>query len=89
MQIGFKSSFADPDVWFKPSVKSSGEEYYTHLLLYVDDLLCIDESPRKYMDMIEQSFKIKEGSIGPPRVYLGAGYISVQSVSLILQGLMV
>ena len=71
-QIGFKSSLADPDVWFKPSVKSTGEEYYTYLLVYVDDLLCIDKNPRKYMEMIEQSFKIKEGSIGPPQVCLGA-----------------
>ena len=71
-RLGFKSSLADPDVWYKPSVKSTGEEYYTYLLVYVDDLLCIDENPRKYMEMIEQSFKIKEGSVGPPQVYLGA-----------------
>ena len=70
-KIGFKSSFADMDVWYKPSVKASGEEYYTYLLVYVDDLLCIDERPRKYMDMIKRDFKIKEGSIEPPRVYLG------------------
>ena len=71
-KLGFKSSFADPDVWYKPSVKVSGEEYYMYILVYVDDLLCIDEHPKKYMDMIEQDFKIKEGSVGPPRVYLGA-----------------
>ena len=65
-KLGFKSSFADPDVWYKPSVKATGEEYYTYLLVYVDDLLCIDEHPKRYMDMIEQDFKIKEGSIGPP-----------------------
>ena len=71
-KLGFKLSFADPDVWYKPSVKATGEEYYTYLLVYVDDLLCIDEYPKRYMDMIEQDFKIKEGIIGPPRVYLGA-----------------
>ena len=71
-QIGFKSSLVDPDAWYKPSVKSTSEEYYTYLLVYVDDLLCIDECPQKYMDMIKQNFKIKEGSIGPPQVYLGA-----------------
>ena len=71
-KLGFKSSFADPDVWYKPSVKATGEEYYTYILVYVDDLLCIDKNPKKYMDMIEQDFKIKEGSVGPPRVYLGA-----------------
>ena len=71
-QIGFKSSLADPNVWYKPSVKSTGEEYDTYLVVYVDNLLCIDESPQRYMDMINQSFKIKEGSIGPPQNYLGA-----------------
>ena len=55
-QIGFKSSLADPNVWYKPSEKSIGEEYYTYLLVYMDDLLCIDEHQRKYMDVIEQSF---------------------------------
>ena len=39
--------------------------------MYVDDLLCIDEHPKKYMDMIEQDFKIKEGSIESPMVNLG------------------
>ena len=52
-------------------MKATSEEYYIYLLVYVDDLFCI-ENPWKYMDMIEQSFKIKEGSIGPPQVYLGA-----------------
>ena len=79
-KLGFKSSFADPDVWYKPSVKASGEEYYTYLLVYVDDLLlCIDEHPKKYMDMIERDFKIKEGSVGPPRVYLGANCQKIPS----------
>ena len=42
-RIGFKSSLADPDVWFKPSAKATGEKYYTYLLVYVDDLLYIDK----------------------------------------------
>ena len=43
-----------------------------YLLAYVDDLLCIDVDPMKYMQIIEESFKIKEGSIEEPKVYLGA-----------------
>ena len=70
--MGFKSSYADPDAWFKAGVKPNGEEYFSYLLVYVDDLLCIDCNPRQYMDQIEKSFKIKEGSIEQPRVYLGA-----------------
>ena len=71
-KLGFKSSYADPDVWFKAVVKPSGEEYYTYLLVYVDDLLCIDVEPMKYMQLIKENFKIKEGSIKEPKVYLGA-----------------
>ena len=70
--MGFKSSFADPDVWYKASVKPNGEEFCKYLLVYVDDIFCIDTDPKRYMSQIEKSFKIKEGSIGPPTVYLGA-----------------
>ena len=38
--IGFKLSYADPDVWYKPVVKLNEEEYYAYLLVYVNDLLC-------------------------------------------------
>ena len=43
-----------------------------YLLVYIDDLLCIDCNPKQCMDQIERTFKIKEGSILKPRVYLGA-----------------
>ena len=70
--LGFKLSFANPDVWYCPGVKPNGEEFYTYLLVYVDDILCIDIDQMRYLRQIEKSFKIKEGSIGPPEVYLGA-----------------
>ena len=47
-QLGFKLSFPDPNVWYKASAKASGEEYYMYLLVYVDDLLCIDENTKRY-----------------------------------------
>ena len=43
--IGFTFSNADLDVWYKPGVKQNSEEYYLYLLVYVDDLLCIDCIP--------------------------------------------
>ena len=70
--MGFKSSFADPDVWYGPGVKPNGKEFYIYLLVYVDDILCVDTDPMQYMSQIEKSFKIKEGSIGSPKVYFGA-----------------
>ena len=42
-RLGFTSSRADPDVWFRLSKRSTGEEYYDYVLLYVDDVLVISE----------------------------------------------
>ena len=70
--LGFKSSFADPDVWYCPGVKPNNEEFYTYLLVYVDDILYVDTELMRYLSQIEKSIKIKEYSIGAPKVYLGA-----------------
>eukprot|EP00957_Ditylum_brightwellii_P023801 1796374-Ditylum_brightwellii.AAC.1 len=37
--LGFKSSKADSDVWYRPARKSDGTEYMEYVLLYVDDVL--------------------------------------------------
>ncbi len=42
-RIGFTSSRADPDVWFRLLTRSTGEMYYEYVLLYVDDVLVISE----------------------------------------------
>jgi hypothetical protein len=79
--LGFTSSYADPDVWYKAATKKDGTKYYTYLLIYVDDVICIDEHPRKYIEQIGEVFKIKEGSAGPPTVYLGANIQKLESRS--------
>jgi hypothetical protein len=38
-QLGFSSSRADPDVWLRLSKRSTGEEYYEYVLLYVEAFL--------------------------------------------------
>ena len=70
--LGFKSSLADPDLWYKPSTDTNGFQYYSYILVYVDDLLIIDKSPSSYMAQIQQNFKVKESSIEEPKTYLGA-----------------
>lgn len=79
--LGFTSSLADPDVWYKASTKPDGTKYYAYLLIYVDDVICIDLDPKKYIDQIGTVFKIKEGSSGPPTVYLGANIQKVKARS--------
>ena len=63
---------ADPDVWIKEEVKSTGEKYYSYILVYVDDILVIHEDPKIYMDRINEMYCLKEGSVEPPTNYLGA-----------------
>jgi hypothetical protein len=43
-QLGFTSSRADPDVWLRLLKRSTGEEYYKYILLYVDDVLVISKN---------------------------------------------
>lgn len=77
--LGFESSRADPDVWFRKSTRkpsksseSSGEEYYEYVLLYTDDCLVISDRAEKVLrDEIGQYFILKDESIGPPSQYLG------------------
>jgi hypothetical protein len=69
--MGYTSSLADPDVWFKAECKPNGFEYYSYILVYVDDILVIAHKPERAMQIIAQSFRLKDG-FGPPTRYLGA-----------------
>ena len=71
-KLGFKSSLADPDVWYKPAIDKNGHKYYTYILVYVDDILVIDECPMKYMTMLRDSYTVREDTIKEPDQYLGA-----------------
>jgi len=77
--MGYTSTLADPDVWYKAETKCNGEEYYSYILVYVDDVLCIHEHPEKIMNMIQGRYPVKPKSIGPPSVYLGANIQKLDS----------
>ena len=71
-QLGFISSRADPDVWFRPSKRTTGEDYYEYVLLYVDDVLVIsDRAEAVLRKEIGQHFVLKQESIAKPTQYLG------------------
>ena len=77
--LNFKSCPADPDVWMRPAVKSDGSTCYEYVLLYVDDVLVISENAEKILRTeIGCYFELKEESIGPPKIYLGARVRKVQ-----------
>jgi hypothetical protein len=48
-RLGFTSSCADPDVWFRLSKQKTMEEYYEYVLLYVDDVLVISKKAEKVL----------------------------------------
>ena len=71
-RIGFTSSCADPDVWFRLLTRSTGEMYYEYVLLYVDDVLVISERAESVLRKeIGKFFVLKDESVGPPSMYLG------------------
>ena len=70
---GFKSTYADPDVWIRPAIKPCGEEYYEYIMCYVDDLIAIALEPGKILaDLKGNDIKYKNDEIKPPEMYLGA-----------------
>ena len=57
--MGFSSSQADPDVWFRVAKRKNGEKYYEYVLLYTDDCLVISERDNSVLrDEIGKYFEI-------------------------------
>jgi hypothetical protein len=77
--MGYKPSYADPDVWLRPAVKPDGFKYYEYILCYVDDGLSISADPKKTMQRIQEDFKLKDDKIAEPDVYLG---VTIAKMSL-------
>jgi hypothetical protein len=70
--LQYPSSLADPDVWLRPNVKTTGDTYYEYVIVYVDDILVIAEHPKRTMNFLAKLYRLKEGSVGKPTTYLGA-----------------
>jgi hypothetical protein len=70
--LGFTSSKADPDIWFRMSKRATGEEYYEYVLLYVDNVIVISENVERVLrEEIGRQWTLREESIDPPSKYLG------------------
>jgi hypothetical protein len=59
--LGYTSSLADPDVWYRKEVKPDGSQYYGYVLVYVDDILAISHDPRTTMKALSKLFRLKMG----------------------------
>ena len=68
--MSFKPSYAVNDVWMQPAIKPIGYKYYEYILVYVDDLLIISHQTNNIVDVIKQSYRLKDDDIGPPETFL-------------------
>jgi len=83
-EMNFETCKADPDVWFRSSVKEDGTDYYQYVLLYTDDILAIMEKPEAFIrDELGKRFVVKPNSIGKPTQYLGnkVTYVNLENGS--------
>ena len=62
---------ADNNIYLRTEKTSDGREYYSYLVVYVDDVLCIHKDPGKILHLGNRNYRLKE----PPSrstMYLGA-----------------
>ena len=73
MHLKFESCPTDPDFWMRPAKKANGSPYYEDILLYTDNAVVISENAEDILrNKLGKYFELKESSIGPPSIYLGA-----------------
>ena len=77
--LDFRPCPADPDVWMRPVKKGDGSPYYDYVLLYIDNALGVSDNAESILrNEIGRYFELKEASIGPPKMYFGAGINKVK-----------
>jgi hypothetical protein len=64
---------ADDNVYLKSMKDTDGNEYYSYLIVYVDDVLCLDKDPNRVLWMVNRDYRLKEPP-APPAMYLGADF---------------
>ena len=70
-KMGYKSSITDMYVLISPATKADGEHYYELNLVYVEDLLTINQDAVSVIMGVAENFKLKKYKIEPPEIYLG------------------
>ena len=51
-KIDFNYSLIDPDLWYKAITSNIGFEYYSYIIVYVDDIIIIEKFPQRYIEMV-------------------------------------
>ena len=55
---------ADPDVYMKAKCTKEGFEYWSYMLVYVDDCLLIDHDPGPVMEELKKEYSLKNDAYG-------------------------
>jgi hypothetical protein len=71
--LGWNPCHADRDLWMKAEIRpDDGMLYWAYILIYVDGILCVHHDPGTPLANLDEYFKMKEGSIQVPTLYVGA-----------------
>jgi hypothetical protein len=62
---------ADDNIYIRAEKTTDGREYYSYIVEYVDDVLCIHISPEKVLNIINRDYILKDMPV-QPTMYLGA-----------------
>ena len=62
---------ADDNIYIKLENDEHRNKYYSYIIVYVDDVLCIHKDPDKYLNLVGRYFRLKHTPVCPP-MYLRA-----------------
>ncbi len=72
--LGYESCLVDPDVWYKACIQKGEngniEPYYSYMLVYLDNILCLHEDPKSVIKILNKYFPLKSDSIRTCDIYL-------------------
>jgi hypothetical protein len=70
--LGWNPCRPDRDLWMKDESRpDDGVLYWAYILIYVDDILCVNHDPGAPLVKLDEYFKMKECSIQVPNLLLG------------------
>jgi hypothetical protein len=71
--LGWHPCRDDRDIRMKAEIcPDDGVLYWSYILIYVDDILCVHHDPGAPLEKLDEYFKMKEGSIQVPTFYMGS-----------------
>ena len=70
LNLGYRPTPADPNVWIRPATNKEGMKYYEVVLCYVDNILVIIHDPMDTISEIQKIFKLKGDKATAPKIYL-------------------